>query len=62
MKKINLKEVARKIVEKHPYRILKDNHTEQIATELSGSLDVSSFSGFNCIGSDFNNMPYSLDK
>lgn len=55
---INLKEVAKLVLEKQPYKIVKESdNSSKAATEQSIFVDVLSFS-VNRIGSDFNNFPY----
>lgn len=61
MKKINLKEVARTIVEKQPYKIIKDEETKEAATELTQFVDVLTFSVYR-VGRDFRNIPYDLHE
>lgn len=58
-KEINLKEVAKKILEKQPYRIINDSKTKKPATELSDFVDVLTFS-VNRIGENFRHIPFSL--
>lgn len=58
---INLKEVAKKILEKQPYRIIKDEKTMEPATEKSQFVDVLTFSVCR-VGENFRNLPYAYEE
>lgn len=61
MKTINLKEVAQKILEKQPYKIINEEKTNKPATEQTSFVDVLTFS-VNRVGADFKNIPFDISK
>ncbi len=61
LKELDMEVVGRKIVEKHPYRIMMDAKQNGVpATEQTMSTDVPTFS-CRQIGKNFQNIPYSLN-
>ena len=62
IKELNIEEVGRKIVAKHPYKIMMDDKQDGVpATEQSMFTDVLTFSVFQ-VGKSFQNIPYSLNN
>jgi rRNA maturation protein Nop10 len=55
---INLKEVAKTILEKNPYEVIKDSKTKAPATELSETINISKLGGFDFISEKFDNIPF----
>ena len=59
---INLKEVAKAILEKNPYKVIKDEKNREIpATEQTDFLDVLTFS-CNQVGRNFQKIPYPTER
>ncbi len=62
MKNLDMQEVGRKIVAKHPYKIVMDSHQDGTpATEQTTFVDVLTFTNHR-IGRNFQNIPYSLNR